>query len=86
MNKHSYVLKITKEVFTVNKPVYMDNNATTKVERGAVTIFTAVEKSFINYAYKDLFIKVSNSVDRALMTGFDRWSTMANSFGDYDVA
>ena len=61
-------------------------NATTKVERGAVTIFTAVEKSFINYAYKDLFIKVSNSVDRALMTGFDRWSIMANSFGDYDVA
>lgn len=32
MNARSYVIELTKEVLAVNKPVYMDNNATTSLK------------------------------------------------------
>ena len=60
-------------------------NTTTTVTREAVTILTAVEKSFMDYYYTDLYIQVSSSINSALMNGFDRWSIAGKSFGSYKV-
>jgi hypothetical protein len=60
-------------------------NETTSVIREAVTILTAVEKSFMDYYYTDLYIQVSSSVNASLLNGFDKWSIVSNSFGSYKV-
>ena len=60
-------------------------NATETVTRGGATIFTAAEKKYVSYLYKDLFIQVTSDADTCFMNGFDRFSIKTNSFGSYTV-
>ena len=60
-------------------------DASTSVTREAVTILTAADKTFMDYHYTDLYIQTTSSINSSLMTGFDRWSIVANSFGSYKV-
>ena len=60
-------------------------NATETVTRGGATIFTAAEKKYVSYLYKDLFIQVTSDADTCFMNGFDRLSIKTNSFGSYTV-
>lgn len=58
---------------------------TTVVTRGGATIFTAVDRKYVDYSFKDLYIQATAQVDSAFKAGFDKLSIAIGAFGSYEI-
>lgn len=78
-----YNIKVAGSAKLANYSSKID--ATTSVSRGGATIFTAVDRKYIDYSFKDLFIQVTAEADAEFKAGFDKFSIAIGAFGGYEI-